>query len=183
MKADADGYPDERALIRKARWGSEKALETLYQHHARAIHGHVYRMTGNQALSEDMTQETFLKLLSFRTRIDPDRPLRPWLKRVATNAVIDHLRREARLTALDDESALSADGDVHAMNENRDALLLEDALRRLPVVTRTVVWMHEIEGWSHREIADRFGHSESWSKSIVSRGLKRLGTAIEDDEA
>lgn len=173
---EGDGPQDEKALIRRARWGSEAALEALYRRHARAIHGHVYRMTGNRALAEDLTQETFLKLLSFRARIDPERPLRPWLKRVAANAVIDHLRRDSRLTELGDEHAMPED-----TRQGEDAILLEDALRRLPPLTRTVIWMHEIEGWSHREIADRFGYTESWSKSLVSRGLKRLGTAMEEE--
>lgn len=181
MPEDIHGSPDERSLIRKARWGNESALETLYQRHARAIHGHIYRMTGNHALAEDLTQDTFIKLLSFRARIDPQRPLRPWLKRVASNAVIDHLRRNSRLTELDEESGVHLEASTHGANEALDKLALQDALRRLPTLTRTVIWMHEVEGWSHREIADHFGYSESWSKSLVSRGLKHLGAVVRDE--
>ena len=55
-------------------------------------------------------------------------------------------------------------------------------LRRLPPLARTVVWLHEMEGWSHPELAERFGHSQSWSKSIVSRALASLQKELRSGE-
>src|SRR3546814_8511108 len=99
----------------------------------------------------------------------PGTPLRPWLKRVAANAAIDRIRRDKRLVALDDDDAQPADGPEPALHAESAGLL-----RRLTPVERTVIWLHAMEGWSHPELGRRFGHSESWSKSIVSRGLSRL---------
>ena len=172
--------PEEAALLRKARWGDHDAFARLYQAHARAIHALAYRLTGNAATAEDITQDTFLKMLGFLSGLRADAPLRPWLKRVAANAAIDRLLREQRFFAEADDDAWPDDGASPAENVE-----LLGMLRRLPPLARTVVWLHEMEGWSHPELAERFGRSPSWSKSIVSRALARLRddleTGVEDD--
>ena len=47
-------------------------------------------------------------------------------------------------------------------------------LQRLPPLARTLVWLHEMEGWSHEDLGRRFGRTASWSKSLMSRSLARL---------
>ena len=180
MPSLTEPNPEEAALLRKARWGDHDAFALLYQAHARAIHALAYRLTGNAAAAEDITQDTFLKMLGFLSGLRTDAPLRPWLKRVAANAAIDRLRREQRFVSEADDDAWPDDSASPA--ENMELLGM---LRRLPPLTRTVVWLHEMEGWSHLELAERFGRSPSWSKSIVSRALARLRddleTGVEDD--
>lgn len=180
MHPHPDSNPEEAALVRKARWGDHAAFEVLYLAHAKAIHALAYRLTGNAAAAEDITQDTFIKMLGFLSSLRSDVPLRPWLKRVAANAAIDRLRREQRLVETPEIDAMPADGNSPAEN-----LELLGMLRRLSPLARTVVWLHEMEGWSHPELAQRFGRSPSWSKSIVSRALVRLredlGTGTEND--
>ena len=98
---------EEARLVRRARWGDRRAFETLYHRHAAAIHALALRLTGSTAAAEDVTQDTFMQLLRFMDRMAPDRPLRPWLKRVAANAAIDRLRRERRFVALDEVRAVA----------------------------------------------------------------------------
>src|SRR5690606_22792764 len=93
---------EEARLVRRARWGSRKAFETLYSRHAGPIHALAMRLTGNASTAEDVTQDPFLQLLRFMDTMAADRPLRPWLKRVAANAAIDRLRRERRMVEFDD---------------------------------------------------------------------------------
>lgn len=169
--------PNEAALVRKARWGDHDAFAELYHAHAKAIHALAYRLTGNAAAAEDITQDTFLKMLGFLSGLRSDAPLRPWLKRVAANAAIDRLRREQRFLAEADEDAWPDDSAGPAEN-----LEILGMLQRLPPLARTVVWLHEMEGWSHPELAERFGRSPSWSKSIVSRALARLRHDLETGE-
>lgn len=166
--APADNQ-SEADLVRKARWGDRDAFEQLYRLHARAIHALALRLTGNRAAAEDITQDAFMKLLQFLGGIRNDTPLRPWLKRVTANLAIDRMRRERpQLTEPWDEQRPDTDAGpaLHAETS--------DLLRRLPPLVRTVVWLHEMEGWSHPELARRFGRSQSWSKSILARGLTRL---------
>ncbi|PPJ43428.1 MULTISPECIES: RNA polymerase sigma factor [unclassified Pseudoxanthomonas] len=165
----------EAQLLRQARRGDQAAFESLYHDHARAVHALALRLTGNAAESEDIVQETFLRMFGFLSGLREDTPLRPWLKRVAANLAIDRLRRqhpagkEADLAALVDETQLSAS----------DAADAEALLRRLPPLARTVVWLHEMEGWSHEDLARRFGRTASWSKSLLSRSLARLREGLE----
>lgn len=167
---------EEARLVRRARWGSREAFETIYSRHSRAVYALALRLSGNPATAEDITQETFLKLLRFLDTLAPDRPLRPWLKRVASNAAIDRLRRDRPSVEFDE---LSVAGNVEPATEADAALGL---LRRFPPLVRTVVWLQVVEGWTHRELAERFGRSESWSKSLVSRTVARLREMMEQDD-
>ncbi|TDK27435.1 RNA polymerase sigma factor [Luteimonas aestuarii] len=176
MEAAQFDVEEEAALIRKARWGNESAFEILYHRHARTVHALAFRITGDAAAAEDITQETFLRLLRFLGGLRSDRPLRPWLKHVATNAAIDRLRRDRSHLedALPEEAGLSEAGDADAAIVGVDA---ERLLLMLPPVARAVVWLHAAEGWSHAQLAERFGHGESWSKSLVSRSIAQLRRA------
>ncbi len=169
MPEPIDDRDDEAQLVRRARRGQEAAFAEIYRRHARAIHTLALRLTGNPATAEDITQEAFLKMLGFLNGLRDDAPLRPWLKRVAANAAIDRLRRDQRLVAIEDDDAQPAPGADPQLHAESFGML-----RRLAPLERTVIWLHAMEGWSHPELGRRFGRSESWSKSIVSRGLSRL---------
>ncbi|GAB3506940.1 RNA polymerase sigma factor [Pseudoxanthomonas daejeonensis] len=163
--------------LRRARRGDEAAFESIYREHARAIHALALRLTGSPAAAEDITQDTFLRMFGFLSGLREDTPLRPWLKRVAANLAIDRLRRERRYS---DDDAL-----LQALDGNAAPATVAEAsglLRRLPPLARTLVWLHEMEGWSHEELARRFGRSPSWSKSILSRSLARLREHLEPAE-
>ena len=62
-----------------------------------------------------------------------------------------------------------------------DALDLDAALASLPEVTRVVVWLHDVEGYTHKEIADLMGKTESFSKSQLSRAYQRLRPMLETE--
>ena len=156
--------------MRKARRGDRAAFDRLYRLHSAAVYTLAVRLTGVPATAEDITQDTFLKMLQFVGGFRDGMPLRPWLKRVAANAAIDRLRRD-RHHLLDELDAQHADGHAAAPGGAAEA---DGLLRRLAPLARTLVWLHEMEGWTHAELAARFRRSPSWSKSIVSRALARL---------
>ncbi|HZW17272.1 MAG TPA: sigma-70 family RNA polymerase sigma factor [Luteimonas sp.] len=168
---------DEPALVRKARWGDHAAFDELYRLHAAAVYTLAHRLTGNPATAEDITQETFLRMLQFLNGFKDGLPLRPWLKRVAANAAIDRLRRD-RHHLMDEVTEEQAHAENGTPASAADAAGL---LRRLPPLQRTLVWLHEMEGWTHAELAARFRQSPSWSKSIVSRSLAKLRDELETD--
>lgn len=169
MEATNQDDHSEASDLRRARRGDEAAFETLYRNHARAIHALALRLTGDAAAAEDIVQETFLRMFGFLSGLRDDTPLRPWLKRVAANLAIDRLRR-TREYGNDEALWQATDGGAAPATVAEASGLL----RRLPPVARTLVWLHEMEGWSHEELATRFGRSPSWSKSILSRSLVRL---------
>lgn len=168
---------DEPALVRKARWGDRTSFDALYRLHAPAVYTLALRLCGQAHIAEDITQDTFLKMLRFLGGFREGRPLRPWLKQVAARTAIDRLRRDrpqlyASLDA-DPDAGLATAPTTHPGSAASTAEA-EGLLRRLAPLPRTLVWLHEMEGWTHEELAARFGQSPSWSKSIVSRALARL---------
>ena len=169
---------DESTLVRKARRGDSSAFAALYHRHASAVHTLAYRVTGNTATAEDITQDTFLRMVQFLGGLRDGEPLRPWLKRVAANAAIDHLRRTGRLVQDD-----AIETRMHAMGAPSDLAEADGLLRRLSPTERTVVWLHEMEGWSHEDLGRRFGYTASWSKSLLSRALARLRGDLDREEA
>lgn len=168
----------ETRLVTRARGGDEDALSELYALHAQPAYALAWRLTSDRTAAEDITQDAFLRLLDRPSRLDPARPVRPWLLRIVSNLAIDRMRRRWR--ELPEDAALesvSADAlpDAHA-----EALGL---LVRLQPHARALVWLHLMEGWSHPELARRFGRSESWSKSIVHRALATLRSLIDEESS
>lgn len=174
MDAGLDVSIPQVELLRRARRGDAAAFEQIYRDHAPAIFTLALRLTGNRAAAEDIVQDTFLRMFGFLSGLRDDAPLRPWLKRVATNLTIDRLRREHR--NVDDEPLWHLESPDAAQ---ADVVEADALLRRLPPLARTLVWLHEVEGWSHPQLAKRFRRSESWSKSILSRALARLRDEVD----
>lgn len=160
---------DEGQWLRCARRGDQAAFERIYCRHSAAVHGLAWRLTADRALAEDITQEAFLRLLRRIGGADPGRPLRPWLNQVASNLAIDHLRRTLRETS---DIALPEPGAIAP--EPADCSEASGLLSQLAPISRTLVWLNQVEGWSHQALGRKFGRSESWSKSIVSRALAQL---------
>ncbi len=160
--------------LRRARRGDQEAFAQLYRCHAQAVHSLAWRLTADPQAAEDIVQETFLRLLRWFGGADPDRPLRPWLLRVASNLAIDRLRRAAwEIRDVDIPMLAAQTSEPDAYSE------ASGLLRHLSPLARALVWLNQVEGWSHRELGKRFGHSESWSKSTVARALTRLRKATD----
>ncbi|MBB5015510.1 sigma-70 family RNA polymerase sigma factor [Rehaibacterium terrae] len=174
MNAEPASAIEEAALVARARQGDGDAFAALYRLHGRAIYALALRISGDPATAEDIVQDTFLKALQSLGGFRGDAPLRAWLKRMASNLAIDRLRAARPTLNLDD---VQIDAAEPSTERRLDALGL---LARLSPQARTVVWLHQMEGYSHPEIAALFGHTESWSKSILSRALARLRGWLEE---
>lgn len=164
--ATADSDDD---WLRRARRGDHAAFAALYLRHSPAIYTLALRLSGQRSEAEDLTQETFLRALQALASVREGAPLGAWLKRIAANLAIDRQRQQRPTVDLDHCLEIS-DGE----RDRGVALDLATALARLDPVVRSVVWLALVEGWSHRELADRYGRSESWSKSLLSRAVSRL---------
>lgn len=154
--------------------GEAAAFEALFARYGAALHGYLWRLLGDRALVEDLTQATFLSLVRARGRFRPGSRLRPWLYAIATNAARDHLRRgHERLTATGELPADLAS----EQSAPRDAPLeaaVQRALAQLPESWRTVVVMHRFQELPFSEIAEALGTSEGAVKVRAHRGYARL---------
>jgi len=164
-------HADELTLQR-ARRGDTQALGELYRCYGRACYTLALRLLGNTAAAEDVVQDVFLKLFDAIGGYRGQAPFGAWLKRLTANAAIDQLRAQRRLDGGDPEALIAAFD--AAATTAADACDLWSVLQRLPPQARAIVVLHEIEGYTHRELAGLFGQTESYSKSILSRSQQRL---------
>jgi RNA polymerase sigma factor (sigma-70 family) len=170
----------EQRLVASARRGEPDALDALYRRHAANAYSLALRITGQPDRAEDVVQDAFLRAFERLGGYRGEAPFGAWLKRVVANIAIDRLRSERRLT--NDEGRI----DVLVSPELAAEVPLDalGLLQRLSVSARSVLVLHDLEGYSHLEIARLFGNSESWSKSLLSRARARLQEwAKEQDDA
>lgn len=179
--ADIDIDP---AIIRRAARGEAKAHEIIYRAFSAPVYSIGLRFTRVPAHAEDLLQETFIEVMRSIGRFRGDAPLGSWVRRIAVSKALMFLRSawHARGQSLDDDwdDVTPASGNSHGLSQHPDdALDLDKALADLPPISRAVVWLHDVEGYTHKEIAEFVGKSESFSKSQLSRAYQRLRPLLE----
>ncbi|MDH5644285.1 MAG: RNA polymerase sigma factor [Gemmatimonadota bacterium] len=160
-------------LVQRAKAGDLEALEDMYRAYEGPVYGMLRRMCRTEEDAEDALQETFFQVCqSLGTfRGTGGGKLTAWIKRIAANTALMKLRRQKyRDTEEFFEEAAPARGalDVGLRMD------LETALSRLSDTARSVVWLHDVEGYTHEDIAEMMGKSVSFSKSQLSRAHVRL---------
>lgn len=161
---------EAKSLVARARAGDLGALERVYRAYQRSVYTLARRLTRTAEDAEDVLQETFLEVCRSLPAWRGEGSLWGWVRSVAASKALMRFRRE-RLRAgdpLEDELIGSADQDLPLR------LDLEAALARLPERSRTVVWLHDVEGYTHQEIAELMGMTTSFSKSQLARAHEKL---------
>lgn len=163
--------------LQRLRRGDGAAFEAVYQRYGRACFNLALRIVGSEAAAEDVVQEAFMTLLRrARTLRDPQ-AFGGWFKRIVANQAIDHLRSRRMVDLESDLSEDAIEWRAPDIDDDADQAAGPALLRRLLALSpsaRSVLVLHEIEGYTHAEIAEMFGMTESFSKSLLSRSLKRL---------
>lgn len=179
------GHPAQEpaeGLLRRAAAGDDAAFVELYRTYSRPVFTLAVRMLHQREAAEDVLQEVFLELTRALPAYRGDGPFWAWLRRLAVSKVLMRIRADrSRITPgrYDDDAP---DALPHPEDETGRALLardLGDALDRLPAVSRAVVWLHDVEGWTHNEIAAAMGRSTSFSKSQLARAHLKLRGLLE----
>jgi RNA polymerase sigma factor (sigma-70 family) len=163
--------------LARAQAGDMQAFATLYSSFGKPCFNLALRILGNRAQAEDLVQEVFLKMFGAIRSYRGDAPFGSWLKRMAVNATIDQLRGQRHDADVDAEAIFAQQP---ALDSAGPAATLDawSLLQRLPARARAVLVLHEFEGYTHTELAELFGQSESYSKSILARALKRLNELV-----
>jgi RNA polymerase sigma factor (sigma-70 family) len=169
----------DQAIVERAARGDARAHEIIYRAFAAPVYSLSLRFTKVPAQAEDLVQETFIEIMRSISKFRGDAALGSWIRRIAVSKALMHLRSAwtARGQALDDNWHETAEGSVSSDGIPRrpdEALDLDMALATLPSTSRAVVWLHDVEGFTHKEIAALMGRTESFSKSQLSRAYQRL---------
>jgi len=167
----------EAMTLARSQSGDMQAFAALYACFGRPCFNLALRILGNRAQAEDLVQEVFLKLFGAIRGYRGDAPFGSWLKRMTVNAIIDQLRSQRHAA---DADAMEANMPSSAIGADNPSAVLDtwSLLQRLPMRARAVLVLHEFEGYTHTELAELFGQSESYSKSILARALKRLNQLV-----
>jgi DNA-directed RNA polymerase specialized sigma24 family protein len=176
----------DEASVRDACAGRESAQRALYLALAPATLTLIRRLVGHRALSEDIFQDTMMTFYERLPQFRGEAPLGAWLRRIAIRRCLMYLRspwQRARLCLEPVDFGVAAE--VAALitpGYGGELIDLERALASLAPTARAVVWMYEVEGYSHEEIAREFGRSLSFSKSQLARAHRRLRAWFEPEE-
>lgn len=167
--------------IQRAKAGDLEALERVYRAYEVTVYTLARRICRSPEDAEDVLQETFFEICRSigSLRGSGAGSLTAWIKRVAASKALMRIRREKYRAA--DE--LFEDGEAVARRDPDVSLQLdlETALGRLPERSRAVVWLHDVEGYTHEDIAELMGMTVSFSKSQLARAHARLKTWLGEE--
>jgi RNA polymerase sigma-70 factor (ECF subfamily) len=170
---------DERALIARILDGDRVAGRQLYEAHAPRVHRLVYRICGDAELTQDFTQDTFVRAFDQLSRFRGDSAFGTWIHRIAVTVTLNGMRKVKRHR--ERETALDDDPGVGTVSHRADPDLrskIAAAIDALPEGTRITLVMHDIEGYTHAEIAASLGIAEGTSKSRLFEARGRLRQAL-----
>ena len=167
--------PSDKALAdRVIADRDEAAFQALYLRHAPNVYRFALRLTAGDVLeAEDLMQDTWIKAAHGLAGFEWRSEFRTWLMGIALNRFRERVRADGRrIPTVEGEREVPVE-----TGEPGEAIDLERAIALLPPGFRTVLVLHDVEGFTHREIADGLGISEGTSKSQLHearRAMRRL---------
>lgn len=164
-------------MIFSAQAGDRGAMQWLYQQYAQRVFNLALRLLCHRADAQDAMQDAFVKCFASLHQYRGDAPFWYWLRRVVTSTVWMRMRSAKRRGyEVEVDEAGADDGLISPVQATHGTAQaeLEAALRQLPDVARTVVWLYHVEGYTHPEIAEIMSKSVSFSKSRLARAHKQL---------
>lgn len=154
----------------------------LYDAHVARVHRTTYRMTGDEYLAQECTQEAFVRAFARLDRFRGDAALATWLTRIAVTVSLNALRRQRRRAdrelGLDEVKEMHAAQPVGLEPDVRERVA--QAIDALPEIYRTTVVLHDVEGYTHAEIATALGVPEGTCKTRLFVARRKLRETLAD---
>ena len=162
-------------VIDKCLQGDIKAQYQLYKQYSKAMYNIALRFLDQKMDAEDILQDSFCTAFRKLDELENPNAFPGWLKRIVINNCIS-LQRKKRIQFESIDEHKLGDDPVLADNleEEIDPALVHQAIKKLPDGGRTILVLHALEGYKHREIAEMLNVSESTSKTQYSRALTLL---------
>ena len=171
----------------KVKSGDTGKLALLYERHKGKLFGFFYRLTSDAALSEDLVQNVFYRVLKYRHTYSGQGQFLTWLYQTARNVNIDNYRKTKRMSYQEDmqswegkmETGKSADYD---MTRNQDIGMLQQAMARLKEDKRQVLVLSKFQELKYEQIGEILDCSVSAVKVKVHRAMKELKSVYQSLE-
>jgi RNA polymerase sigma-70 factor (ECF subfamily) len=169
---------NDSQLISRVIAGDRLAGRELYDAHAPRVYSLVFRMSGDAEKARELTQDTFIRAFSRLSQFRGDAQLSTWLHRIAVTVVSNSRRKEIRFrreVSLDEASSVAASAGSVDFDLKE---CIDRAVENLSEVYRTTLIMHDVEGYTHAEIAEVLGVPEGTCKSRLSAARAQLREAL-----
>jgi RNA polymerase sigma-70 factor (ECF subfamily) len=183
---------DERDLVRRFRQGDRQAFDQLVSRSKRRLYSAIYRIARSHQATDELLQETFLKLYTSINKYDDSFPFYPWLYRIAVNNAINYLKREqkrSRDSSLDEEmgehfmqpqsQGSFFDPQVAFVKKERDRKIM-DALQQVSPTYRAALVLRVFQGLSYKEIADALECTVGTVMSRLNRARLQMRDLLKD---
>jgi RNA polymerase sigma-70 factor (ECF subfamily) len=170
----------DRQLIERCLAGDRTAERALYDAHVDRVFRLTYRLAGDMDLAQDFTQETFIRAFDRLSQFRGDSSLSTWLHTIAMSVSLNGMRtvgrQRARSTPIEDVSELAAPAARIAPHDLREKL--HAAIDKLSVKLKPVFVMHDVEGYTHEEIATTLAIPVGTSKARLFDARAKLRAAL-----
>lgn len=167
-----------RRLCRERGDGVKIDFEDIYERFFKDVYLFVLAMSGNPAMAEDVTQETFLKALKEIDNFKGNCSVKSWLCRIAKNLYIDDIRRKKRFETIKKglaESSRAEEGNAESAAIRREEVIsIYKALHCLEEPYKEVFGLRTLGELSYREIGEIFEKSESWARVTYHRAKLKI---------
>lgn len=164
------------ACVHKERW----AQKLLYEEHYSKMMGVCLRYANNENEALDILHEGFIKVFRHIGNYQPGTSLTAWIRRIMVNTSIDYYRKNVRRRTEDIDEAYQVQSlDPDAVSQCTEQEIL-NAVQELSPAYRVVFNLFVVEGYSHREIAEQLGITESTSRSNLVKARSKLQAALKN---
>ncbi len=171
----------EQELVKSCIKGDRKAQERLYRTHARLMYSICLAYTKDEEEAKDVLQDGFIKVFRNLKKYNNQGSLKAWIRKIVINAAIDHLRKRKPLSNF---IAIEAIQESEYRDETIPESMKTDEIikqvRKLPEGARTIFNLFALEGFTHKEIAEKLSITVGTSKSQFSRAKTLLQTWLND---
>ena len=164
----------DHQLVQRAIAGDERAMRLLWSRHSPHIDAVVRRLVGDPDLAADIAQDVWIQIFRALPGYRGDSQFGTWAHRIAVNRTLNALRKVRRLAKIevdieDDSASVDQDGERTLL-----AQTIEEAARKLSPGAREVFLLHDVQGYTHEEIAKELGITSGGSKSQLFKARAKL---------
>ncbi|PCJ26190.1 MAG: RNA polymerase subunit sigma-70 [Flavobacteriales bacterium] len=165
-------------IVKKCVKGDRKAQQELYKRFYGKMMGVCYRYTNNSEDAKDILQDGFVKVYSNLKKYNFEGSLEGWIRRIMVNTAIDHFRKNKNTYLVSDDDGYILE---HSKVESADSIysqfgesVIMEAIQSLSPAYKAVFNLNVIEGYQHKEIAQKLNISEGTSKSNLAKAKHNL---------
>ncbi len=190
-KSEASKHSDEISnseLVKKSQLGDKAAFEQLVIRHQDLVFSLAYKLTGNREMANDVAQEAFIRAWKAIEKFRGDSTFSTWIYRITVNTAWTLRKKAKKHNTLNIDDTYEPividekkDPELVAINSDLSSVLI-NALDKIPIEQRIIVELKNIEGRSHKEIADYLDISVTAAKVRLHRAHQKLRQILEEVE-